>query len=118
MALLGQELQDVVQEIRIGVVGHVWFGVGCVCDTPAAKPAWPALDQFFPRAEQDSKSDGCRASSSSLDCLVVDVVCIFIFSRDRLSQSLPGECRLESGGSDTLGRPWFSLPVLAVDGSS
>ena len=51
VALLGQELQDVVQEIRIGVVGHGWFGVGCVGDTPAAKPAWPAPDQFFPRAE-------------------------------------------------------------------
>ena len=31
VVLVGQELQDVVQEFRIGVVGHVWFGVGCVC---------------------------------------------------------------------------------------
>ncbi len=61
VALLGQELQDVVQEIRIGVVGHVWFGVGCVCDTPTAKPAWPAPDQFFPRAEPLSPLRGSAA---------------------------------------------------------
>ncbi len=31
VALLGEELQDVVQEFRIGVVGHVVLDVGCVC---------------------------------------------------------------------------------------
>ena len=31
VALLGQELQDVVQEFRIGLVGHVVLCVGCVC---------------------------------------------------------------------------------------
>ena len=31
VALLGEKLQDVTQEFRIGVVGHVWFGVGRVC---------------------------------------------------------------------------------------
>ena len=30
VALLGEELQDVVQEFRIGVVGHVVLDVGCV----------------------------------------------------------------------------------------
>ena len=33
-ALFGDKLQDVVQAFRIGLAGHVWFGVGCVCDTP------------------------------------------------------------------------------------
>ena len=42
MALLGEELKDVVQEFRIGVVGHVWFGVGCVCRHPNREPTWPA----------------------------------------------------------------------------
>ena len=31
VALLSQKLQDVVQEFRIGVVGHVVLDVGCVC---------------------------------------------------------------------------------------
>ena len=31
VVLVSQELQDVVQEIRIGVVSHMRFGVGCVC---------------------------------------------------------------------------------------
>ncbi len=31
VALLRQKLQDVVQEFRIGVVGHVVLDVGCVC---------------------------------------------------------------------------------------
>lgn len=48
-ALFGDELQDRVQEIRLGVVGHVWFGVGSVSRHPNRKPAWPALDQFFAR---------------------------------------------------------------------
>ena len=30
VALLGEELQDVVQEFRIGVMGHVVLDVGCV----------------------------------------------------------------------------------------
>ena len=49
VALLCQELQDIVQEFRISAVGHVWFGVGCVCRHPNRKPLWPALDQFFAR---------------------------------------------------------------------
>jgi hypothetical protein len=31
VSLLGQELQDVIQKFRIGVVGHVVLDVGCVC---------------------------------------------------------------------------------------
>jgi len=31
VTLVGQELHDVVQEFRIGVVGHVVLDVGCVC---------------------------------------------------------------------------------------
>ena len=49
MALLGEELKDVVQEFRIGVVGHGWFGVGCVCRHPNREPTRPALDQFSVR---------------------------------------------------------------------
>ncbi len=49
VTLLSQELQDVVQEIRIGVVGHVVLDVGCVCRHPNRKPTWPALDQFSAR---------------------------------------------------------------------
>ena len=39
VTLLSQELQDVVQQFRIGVVGHVGFGVGCVWLHPNRKPA-------------------------------------------------------------------------------
>ena len=49
VALFSQQLQDVVQQFRIGVVGHVWFVVGCVWLHPNRKPTWPALDQFFAR---------------------------------------------------------------------
>ena len=31
VALLGEELKDVVQEFRVGVVGHLVLDVGCVC---------------------------------------------------------------------------------------
>jgi hypothetical protein len=34
VALFSQELQDVAQEFRIGGVGHLVFGVGCVGNTP------------------------------------------------------------------------------------
>jgi hypothetical protein len=49
VALFSQKLQDVVQKFRLGVVGHVRFGVGCVWLHPNRKPTWPALDQFFAR---------------------------------------------------------------------
>ena len=39
VTLFSQELQDVVQKFRIGVVGHVRFGVGCVWLHPNRKPA-------------------------------------------------------------------------------
>jgi len=40
VTLLGQELQDVVQEIRLGRVGHVWFWMLAVfVDTPNRKPS-------------------------------------------------------------------------------
>ena len=48
-AFAGEELQDGVQEFRLRLVGHVWFGVGCVWRHPNRKPFWPALDQFFAR---------------------------------------------------------------------
>jgi hypothetical protein len=48
-AVFGDELQDGIQEIRLGAVGHVMFNVGCVLRHPNRKPAWPALDQFFAR---------------------------------------------------------------------
>ena len=51
VALVGQELQDVVQEIRIGVVGHVGLCVGCVCDTPTGNQCGPPSTSF-PRAER------------------------------------------------------------------
>jgi hypothetical protein len=38
-ALFGDELQNGVQEFRIGVVGHVMFDVGCVWLHPNRKPA-------------------------------------------------------------------------------
>ena len=51
VALLGQELQDVVQEFRIGVVGHVMFRVGCVCDTSTGNQCGPPSTSFS-RAER------------------------------------------------------------------
>ena len=45
-ALIGEELQDVVQEIRIGGVGHVLFGLGCVCDTPTGNQRGPPATSF------------------------------------------------------------------------
>ena len=39
VTLFSQKLQDVVQKFRIGVVGHVGFGVGCVWLHPNRKPA-------------------------------------------------------------------------------
>jgi hypothetical protein len=49
VALLSQELQDVAQEFRIGVVGHVMFSCWMCLRHPSRKPTWPALDQFFAR---------------------------------------------------------------------
>jgi hypothetical protein len=46
VALLSQKLKDVVQEFRIGVVGHVVLDVGCVCRHPNREPTRPVLDQF------------------------------------------------------------------------
>ena len=46
VALLGEELKDVAQEFRIGVVGHEVLDVGCVCRHPNREPTWPALDPF------------------------------------------------------------------------
>ena len=46
VALLSQELQDVVQEIRIAVVGHVVLDVGCVCDTPTGNQCGPPSTSF------------------------------------------------------------------------
>jgi hypothetical protein len=58
VALLSQKLQDVVQEFRIGVVGHVV----CLLDVlehPNRKPMWPALDQFFARSVFTPPGFGC-----------------------------------------------------------
>ena len=46
VTLLSQQLKDVVQEFRIGVVGHVVLDVGCDSRHPNREPTWPALDQF------------------------------------------------------------------------
>ena len=51
VALLSQKLQDVAQEFRIGVVGHVMFRVGCVCDTPTGNQCGPPSTSFS-RAER------------------------------------------------------------------
>jgi len=48
-ALIGDELQNGVQEFRIGGVGHVRFGVGCVCCTPTGNPSGPPSTSFFVR---------------------------------------------------------------------
>jgi hypothetical protein len=49
VTLLSQELQDVVQEFGIGVVGHVAVWCWMCLRHPNRKPEWPALDQFFAR---------------------------------------------------------------------
>ena len=63
VALLSQKLQDVVQEFRIGVVGHV--GVWCwMClRHPNRKPEWPALDQFFARGASSPLRDSAALGS-------------------------------------------------------
>jgi hypothetical protein len=48
-ALIGDELQNRVQEFRIGGVGHRRFEVGCVCCTPTGNPSAPDPDPFFAR---------------------------------------------------------------------
>jgi hypothetical protein len=51
VALFSQQLQNVVQEFRIGVVGHlVWF-VGCVGNTPTGNHCGPPSTSFS-RAER------------------------------------------------------------------
>src|SRR5208282_6465977 len=46
VALFSQQLQNVVQEFRIGVVGHlVWF-VGCVGNTPTGNQCGPPSTSF------------------------------------------------------------------------
>jgi len=52
VGLVSQELQDVVQEFRIGVVGHVWFLVLDVfVDTPTGNHGDPPSTSFL-RAER------------------------------------------------------------------
>ena len=45
-ALLGEELQDVVQELRISGVGHVMLCVGCVGATPTGNQDGPPATSF------------------------------------------------------------------------
>ena len=47
--------------------------------------------------------------------VAVGVFCITFFFGCPFSHSLPGKRVLKNGSFDTLSRPWFSLPVLAVD---
>ena len=51
VALLGQELQDVVQEFRIGLVGHVVWWLDVFVDTPTGNQGGPPSTSF-PRAER------------------------------------------------------------------
>ena len=51
VALLGEELQDVVQEFRIGVVGHVVWWLDVFTDTPTGNHCGP-LSTRFSRAER------------------------------------------------------------------
>ena len=50
VALLGEELQDVVQEFRIGVVGHVVWWLDVFADTPTGNHCGPPSTRFS-RAE-------------------------------------------------------------------
>ena len=51
VALLGEELQDVVQEFRIGVVGHVVWWLDVFADTPTGNHCGPPSNRFS-RAER------------------------------------------------------------------
>ena len=51
VALLGEELQDVVQEFRIGVVGHVVWWLDVFADTPTGNHCGPPSTRFS-RAER------------------------------------------------------------------
>jgi hypothetical protein len=62
VVLVSEELQDVVQEFRIGVVGHVRFRVGCVCDTPTGNQCGPPSTSYS-RAERPYPS-GVRLRSA------------------------------------------------------
>jgi len=55
--LVSQELQDVAQEFRIGVVGHVMFSCWMCLRHPNRKPTWPDLDQFFARGAQSNEPE-------------------------------------------------------------
>ena len=51
VALLGEELQDVVQEFRIGVVGHEVWWLDVFADTPTGNHCGPPSNRFS-RAER------------------------------------------------------------------
>ena len=51
VALLGEELQDVVQAFRIGVVGHVVWWLDVLADTPTGNHCGPPSTRFS-RAER------------------------------------------------------------------
>ena len=51
VALLGEELQDVVQEFRIGVMGHVVWWLDVFADTPTGNHCGPPSTRFS-RAER------------------------------------------------------------------
>jgi len=62
VALLSQELQDVVQQIRIGVVGHVVLLLDVFADTPTGNQCGPPSTSFS-RAERHHPS-GVRLRSA------------------------------------------------------
>ena len=49
VALLGEELQDVVQEFRIGVMGHVVWWLDVFADTPTGNHCARSLTVFRAR---------------------------------------------------------------------
>jgi hypothetical protein len=63
VALLSQELQDVVQEIRIGVVGHVVLLLDVFADTPTGNQCGPPSTSFS-RAELPPPLRGSAALGS------------------------------------------------------
>ena len=67
VALLGEELQDVVQEFRIGVVGHVVWWLDVFVDTPTRNQRGPPSTSFSRAERLDPSGVQLRAARRGED---------------------------------------------------
>jgi hypothetical protein len=65
VALLGEELQDVVQEFRIGVMGHVVWWLDVFADTPTGNHCGPPSTRFSRAARLHPSGVRLRSTRSA-----------------------------------------------------